>query len=349
MQGLGNEGGVLHQRHEGCHGVFNRVNQFLTRDFIDTKEGLVFAVVAPTMEEGRVLCALRYQRQPRGFKKLTTKEAEALLMREAKGYLFSSKRCAARLHGVLSEDIVHHHQAKGRVKALLKSHPNDPAEAAAIACLHLFAAEGIPLDQLGLSGSLLLGAQGPDSDVDFVTYDRALFRRLQALILKAIEDGRMAALDASAWQEAYARRGCALTFEDYRWHEVRKANKALLMGIKLDITLVVPSKETTRAATQKKGIAKIEATVIDAEESFDTPARFVIDHPKIKEILEYSHTYVGQARLGETIRAQGQWEEGDQGMVRLIVGSNREALGEYLMVIDGPSGGCPSTQDGRER
>ncbi|NBY21695.1 MAG: hypothetical protein EBQ73_02250, partial [Gammaproteobacteria bacterium] len=63
-----------------------------------------------------------------------------------------------------------------------------------IACLHLFASEGIPLDQLGLSGSLLLGAQGPDSDVDLVTYDRALFRRLQVLILKAMEDGRMAAL-----------------------------------------------------------------------------------------------------------------------------------------------------------
>ncbi|TSA01113.1 MAG: hypothetical protein D4R76_10240 [Methylococcus sp.] len=320
------------------------MNQFRTRDFIETQEGLVFAVVDPTMEAGRVLCALRYQRHGGGFRKLSTREAEDLLEREAPGYRFLSRRCAAPLHGVPLEKMVHHHQAKERVKALLNSAPKDPVEAAAIACLTLFAAEGIPLEPLGFSGSLLLGAQGPDSDIDIVTYDRTLFRRLQALLLKAIEDGRMDALDAAAWQDSYARRGCALAFEDYRWHEVRKANKALMMGIKLDITLVDPSSEAPMNGAQKKGVVRIDATVIDAEGGFDTPARFVIDHPKIKEILVFSHTYVGQAKTGETVRVQGQRETDDQGKERLIVGSDREALGEYLMVMDGPSGGCPSTR-----
>lgn len=33
---------------------------YLAKDFIQTKEGLIFAVVAQEIEQGKVLCFLRY-------------------------------------------------------------------------------------------------------------------------------------------------------------------------------------------------------------------------------------------------------------------------------------------------
>ena len=52
----------------------------------------------------------------------------------------------------------------------------------------------------------------------------------------------------------------------------------------------------------------------------------------IKEVASYTHTYSGQARDGETIIAQGKLEKvtGRTTYYRLIVGTTRESLGEYI-------------------
>jgi predicted nucleotidyltransferase len=36
---------------------------------------------------------------------------------------------------------------------------------------------------------------------------------------------------------------------------------------------------------------------------------------------------------GETVEVAGQLEVDDQGMQRIVVGSNREALGEFIRVL----------------
>jgi len=42
---------------------------FYAKDFIETAEGLVFAVVASGIEQGKVLCFLRYVRKSTGLEK----------------------------------------------------------------------------------------------------------------------------------------------------------------------------------------------------------------------------------------------------------------------------------------
>jgi len=37
---------------------------FFAKDFIETAEGLIFALVAPGLEEGKALCFLRYVHDP---------------------------------------------------------------------------------------------------------------------------------------------------------------------------------------------------------------------------------------------------------------------------------------------
>jgi hypothetical protein len=84
---------------------------------------------------------------------------------------------------------------------------------------------------------------------------------------------------------------------------------------------------------RKTGRSTLQAIVLDASLAFDQPARYRINHPVISEIQCFTHTYVGQALAGEMIEAAGAVETADDGRQRLVIGSSREAIGEYLRVI----------------
>ena len=63
---------------------------FLAKDFIETAEGLVFAVVVQGDEQGKVLCFLRYIKDTVGWKKVDTQEANAFLKQYFPEYLYYS-------------------------------------------------------------------------------------------------------------------------------------------------------------------------------------------------------------------------------------------------------------------
>jgi predicted nucleotidyltransferase len=54
----------------------------------------------------------------------------------------------------------------------------------------------------------------------------------------------------------------------------------------------------------------------------------------ISEVASYTHTYAGQAKDGERIIARGKLEKviGEDVTYRLIVGTTRESLGEYIKI-----------------
>ena len=66
---------------------------------------------------------------------------------------------------------------------------------------------------------------------------------------------------------------------------------------------------------------------------FDYPARYRLDHNEIVEALSFTPTYNGQAFTGETVEISGVLEESGDGCRRIIVGSSREAPGEYIKVL----------------
>ena len=52
---------------------------FLSKDFIETAEGLRFAVVVNGIEQDKVLCFLRYMHTSEGWLKVDTEQANELL------------------------------------------------------------------------------------------------------------------------------------------------------------------------------------------------------------------------------------------------------------------------------
>ncbi len=308
------------------------MNPYLAKDFIQTAEGLCFAVVKNGLEHGKVLSFLRYVNRTTHWQKLNTEQANQWLAQHHPQYLHYSKSLAAQLHAVACEKITQHYQPTSRLQHLLQ-HPNpDPVVADLQALCHLLQASGLDLSEVGITGSLLIGAQHLDSDIDLVFYHRDRFQQVQQYIAQLTAQQKLTPLTTEDWHTAYVRRDCSLTLADYIWHEQRKYNKGLINKRKFDISLVNLTDDKP-VIYQKQGLVTLTAQVSSDEQGFDYPATFQIIHPHIQTVVCFSATYNGQAQTGEWIEIAGQLEQADDGLQRIVVGSSREARGEYIKVL----------------
>ena len=134
------------------------------------------------------------------------------------------------------------------------------------------------------------------------------------------------------WQQTFTRRGCELSFDDYLWHEKRKYNKVLINNRKVDISLSQPAINDNRTY-YKQGHIVLRVKIIDDSHGFDYPICYSIDHPEISTILCFTATYNGQAQTGEWVDVSGQLERSTDGYQQIVVGSDREAKGDFIRVI----------------
>lgn len=317
---------------------------YFPKDFIETAEGLCFAVVQHGVEQcgnqEKVLCFLRYiKRQDienRNWHKVSTESANAYLERHFPQYLHHSPVVDASLHGVWTGSIIRHHRPRLRLEQIMASPQRDPIEQDLFDLCRLYQGNGLDLSQVGVTGSVLIGVQQPASDIDLVFYDRTLFHKARLLTKEFIEHKLLDELDGNSWHESYARRSCALSLESYVWHERRKYNKALINSRKIDLNLVVEPLDGNIAHYKKCGAIVLQSKITDDFYSFDYPALFAIDNDEIGSVVCFTATYTGQGVIGETVEIAGLVEQADDGRKRIVVGSSREAPGEYIKVLACP-------------
>ena len=306
---------------------------FLPKDFIQTAQGLLFAVVASGIEENKVRCFLRYVRHQDGqWRKIATNDANALLTAHYPFYCFHSPLLDAFLHGVALDAITHHYQPTERLTQLLHQKSHDAIEKDCVDLCRLFERQGIDLSKVGVTGSLLISQQNANSDIDLVCYDLAVFTQCRAGLRELIAQNALTDLSETDWLAAYQRRDCDLDFQSYVWHERRKYNKALINGRKFDLSLV-ELQPVSLTSYRKCGAITLSVQVIDDTRAFCYPAEFQLAHPRIQRVVCFTATYTGQAMVGETIEIAGMLEEDEHGNQRIVVGSSREAQGEYIKVI----------------
>ncbi|MEW8628089.1 MAG: hypothetical protein AB2551_20240 [Candidatus Thiodiazotropha sp.] len=303
------------------------------KDFIETIEGLIFAVVTEDLEDHRILCSLRYQRTANGFKKYSTKQANLLLSHHYPHYLYYSSKRDVNLHGVDCDAVTIHHQPRKRLQELRNRRSDDPIENKLRHLIALFEEHGLDSHQIGITGSLLIGAQKGGSDIDLVFYQVDQFQQARVLIKDLLARQLLEPLDESLWLDAYQRRNCSLSYDEYRWHEQRKFNKAAIEQTKFDITLLTPNRWQDLVRYRKQGRINLQATIDSDRHGFDYPARYKLNHPSVEEVVSYTATYAGQAVSGEHVEIQGQLEVSIAGHLRIVVGTDREATHEYIKAI----------------
>jgi len=308
---------------------------YLPKDFIQTREGLIFAVVSYQAHEAKVGCFLRYVLKDDVWEKIDTEYANQLLQQNYPQYCYKSAQFDAVFHAVPVSDISVHHRPEQRLKDVLQRKARDEIEAKLHKLIPILVRYGAERHNLGLTGSMLINQQREKSDIDLVVYSREAFQKTRQAVGNALAEGALDKLDATLMADNFNRRAAELSFDEFAWHENRKLNKAAIEGTKFDIGMVCSANEIELDKKQykKQGIRTIKTTVLDDHRAFDFPAHYVVDDEMTPDVLSFTHTYVGQAELGETIEVSGAVERDvTTGKCRLIVGSTREAEGEYIKV-----------------
>lgn len=309
---------------------------FIPKDFIETSEGLCFAVVDAQADRGKVLCFLRYVNEEGSWLKKSTVEANDYLRSYHSSYLHYAKSLDAHLHAVGVEKIVCHHRPRERLQQILANGTKDLVECDLLKLCRLLQETGLELKDVGVTGSILLGIQNDRSDIDLVCYGREVFQHCRKTVLDLLDQGLLQELSDADWQESYRRRNCSLNYGDYVWHERRKYNKAMVNGRKFDLSLVDPSGSDHRPRQYRKiGPISLHCRILDDSRGFDYPAVFAIKHDSIDSIVCFTATYTGQVFSGEWVEVSGILEEDERGRRRIVVGSSREAHGEHIKMIDG--------------
>ncbi len=293
------------------------------RDFLQTKDGWIFAVADYSHPEG-IRSLLRYVPDPEGereaggvrYRKLDFDPSFEFLRAARPDYIKD-------LHVVPKSDVARIFLPPDGLKSVVK----EDARVNKIAVL--LADAGIPWEEMGITGSMLIGLQGQSSDIDFVVYG-PWWWKAREIINFAKADGEVQDLDDATWRKIYNKRKPDTGFEEFVMHERRKGNRGMVDGTYFDLLFTRDWSQISPASKGRPvGRLKIEAEVVDAKFSFDSPAIYRLKHDEIAEIYCYSHTYAGQALPGETIEAKGVVEETADGL-RLVVGTTREARGEWI-------------------
>lgn len=306
---------------------------YIAKDFIETSEGLVFAVVWHGTENKRVLSFLRYVKSGSSWRKVSTSQANSLLQEQFPDYLYHSSVIDADLHGVPVDKIINHYQPRLRLQEIMQKNSPDPVEKDCINLCQFFQQHGLNLSQVGITGSLLIGTQNADSDIDLVIYNREDFHKARNITRLLIEENSLQPLDDQNWIDSYNRRSCDLSLEEYIWHEKRKINKGMINGRKFDLGMVIKEDTAEKVSYRKHGTVRLKAMVTGDKYAFDYPARFKIESDWADEVACFSATYTGQAVKGEKVEVSGLMEQAENGINRIVVGSSREAVGEYIKVI----------------
>ncbi|MHC1631610.1 MAG: nucleotidyltransferase domain-containing protein [Methanotrichaceae archaeon] len=294
------------------------------RDFLQSVDGWIFAVVDYYHSQG-IRCILRYVPDSNGerttngvrYRKLDFDQSFEFLRRAKLEYVQD-------VHVVPEDDILRLYKPE---KELIHVAEEDSRVNKIVTILK---EGGVSQESMGITGSMLIGLQGLNSDIDFVVYGNDWWKA-RDLITRAKEEGLIQDLDKSTWKKIYTKRVPEISYEEFVAHEKRKGNRGLVDGTYFDLLFTRDWDQITAPYLPgtKIGRRKIVAKVTEAEFAFDNPAVFKIEHQEIDEIHCYTHTYTGQALPGEIVEANGVVEETETGL-RLVVGTTREAKGEWI-------------------
>ncbi len=305
------------------------------RDFVITEQDWIFAVVAYDLGGECLDCFLRYVPDAHGDRVSARGRYRKVGFEESYEFL-----CARRPEYL---DTVHTVPRRA-VKELLRPEVQLPRIAARngkVRAVYEFLSRYIPQDRLGITGSYLCGLHAPDSDLDFVIYGREQFDAARAAVAGARDDAVSGELPEALWQRLYRKRNPELSYASFIAHEKRKGHRGAISGTYFDLLYVRDDAELrlldrrNYEKGERVGYRTITAEVLEASFAFDSPAIYELDHPEIAKVLSFTHTYAGQAVVGETIEARGMVERTSH-ETRLVVGTTREARGEWIRSLSLP-------------
>jgi predicted nucleotidyltransferase len=332
------------------------------RDFIETVDGLFFCVVGYVHPPQRYTAYLKYTPASAGkwargevayrrelpyYHVRHVRRTLEWLETAHPEYLWTDPATGLRFSHVPAASVARYYVPERRLAEIGVS-PADALERETrdLATL-LGSAAGLPLDALGVSGSILLGLHNPAfSDIDLLVYGADKVRRLRAVIDDLARDGLTGLPEErrAQWRaETAVRFGLeprvVADLEARRWHY------RLFRGRYVSLHPTRADHEIREAYGDRRwtslGRAVVEARVIDADEGMFLPAVYRVadvrwlegDPGPLDEIVAFEGLYCNAAERGERILVTGHLEAEQAGGRRLVVGSGFLPDGGSLRVL----------------
>ena len=324
--------------------------KFIEGDYLETVEGLFFAVKGFRHPRGRVIAYLRYIPDPAGerlhrgkrYRRVYDIEDTTGLLKAKYPYYFGEVDYLGQsLQTVPVERIKKVYDPGTALKMIIENPRNHLEEAAKEFVSALIHESRVPLRYLGISGSLMTGFATKDSDIDLIVYGaregRNLYEALSALRNKT--EGFRAYNREEVEKVARSRWGdTGIDPRKFLDTEIKKVLHGFFFQTEYFVRLIGEPRDTESSS---KPVHKTTCRGIISEDkdSIFTPCRYglreltVID-PKgsldLSELLSYRGKFTEQAKKDDFVEFRGTLEEyilNDEKRYRVVLGTQ----GDYLV------------------
>jgi predicted nucleotidyltransferase len=305
-------------------------------DLIETFDGNIFDVKGLVHPPRRVIAFIRFTPDPKGDRKrrgvtyckvYPLCERYELLQERFPQYLVYDRVFDEQLCEIPTKTINQHYKPAEYLRNLRgKKQPTQLETTALLLAEFLKKNAKIPLNAIGVSGSLLVGLHTTTSDIDLIVYGTQNCHKVYGTLKTLIND-KNGQLKPYKMEELvslfnFRSKDTVTSFEDFVRTETRKVLQGKFIENDYFIRFVKNWKETTEKygtiRYSNEGYAKIEAQIVDDSEAIFTPCKYKIRNVKtvkgktsdktVKEIVSFRGRFCEQARKGETVVAQGKVE-----------------------------------------
>lgn len=344
---------------------------FRDRDYLETVEGLFFTVVGNVHPTNCVIAYLKYVPsldgkwgRDRRFKRVLSYYTVPMLLDTVSylkqyypHYVAFFDELGIEMSAVPLNKLLRHYRPEVRLQEMIVN-PKDQLEAMAVDLARAIADEAdVPLDDLGVTGSLLIDIHQPFSDIDLVVYGRESAVKVREALLRLYKEPRRGVerLPKERFEELLERRQ-RLFHLSKREAEIiclRKWNRGFFRGKDFSLHPVKKEDEVREAfgefTYRPVGLATIRGVVADSSESIFMPSRWLVEDVEslngvsvegLTELCSYEGLYMGIVNEGEKFEARGKVEavyhRKRLNHYRLLIGSPEAQGHDYLKPITQP-------------
>jgi uncharacterized protein len=322
--------------------------------YLETQEGLFFAVKGLVHPPDRFVAVVRYAPDPKmgerkkdgiSYRRLYHfDEQERLLQSSFPQYIAYDPMFQSTLQSVSRLSVRQIYDPRARLRELTNTAIAGTLEKDAVAFSGLLQkAAGVPLSAIGVTGSLLIGLHNASSDLDLAVFGINNCRQVYQALGALLDSGSFAELqrlDEHGIEELYRQRvsDTHMEFREFADLEKNKICQGSYRSWPYFIRFIKEAHEAGERYQdfryQAIGRATIMATIADDQDAIFTPCRYELsqvcslDGPNIgiDEIVSFRGRFCEQARTGESVKASGTLEriESTDGKIRhrLLLGNS---------------------------
>jgi predicted nucleotidyltransferase len=337
------------------------VRDYRDHDQLKTYDKMLFTVIGNVHPPDRVLAYLKYipsqngQNYKRILTRYTIQEIENTLQYLsifAPQHMVYSERLGFDFSAPLRDNIKEHFKPEKCLQKILTSGGDILKETATELAVKLSDESDVPIENFGVTGSILLGIHNIKySDIDLTIYGvESAHKVLKTLkTLTNERNGFLKGFSIKDIEKFYVERGVNsyTTYEEYSKIYSRLRTRGFFKEVFFSIHPVKREEEVNEQYSDRRyqriGEAELEMTVIDMTDSIFYPAKYgvddikLIDGIKIKEIRElvsFDGLYSDIANTGERLRAKGIIEKvvtPQKQWFRLVVGTR--GITSYIKLL----------------